>query len=87
MPYVTLDDVRDALPQVDITAISKPNEGQVDDFIVQVEGRVDAVLAGLNYLTPITSDVAVQQVREIVLIGVIAKVIVSCSSSAIAPIR
>lgn len=75
MAYLTLNDVRSAIPQVPITATSKPSEGQVDEFIETVEGIVDAVLTGIGYTTPVTGDYALRIVREIVMAGVLAKVL------------
>jgi hypothetical protein len=71
--YVTLERVREALPQVRLDATSKPNEGQVLRFIEAVSDYTDAALRGIGYAVPVVAAEALPVLQEIVLHGVIAK--------------
>lgn len=75
MAYVALLDVRAALPQLRLGPTDKPNEGQVGEFVEQVEAYVNSALKGIGYTVPIVSADAQPIVRELVLHGVISRVI------------
>jgi hypothetical protein len=73
MPYATLDDVRNLAPQIPISATSKPSDAQVDGFIASLERIVNASLANLGYVVPVTADESVAILRDMVSQGALAR--------------
>lgn len=74
--YVTVQNIKDALPQLRITASSKPTEAQVGEIIDVVESYVDASVAGLGFLTPVTATLSKKILRDMVTKEVSSRVIV-----------
>lgn len=53
MAYVTVQDIRDTIPQVQITDSSRPNLNEVTTLITMYETTLDGVLKSLGYTTPL----------------------------------
>ncbi len=53
MPYAQVSDVRGLAPHVPINAQSQPSEGEVSQWLKDVEKNLNAVLSSLGYETPI----------------------------------
>ena len=78
--YVNLDQVRSHLPQFQITNSSRPSSQQVQEFIDDLQDRVDSVLGNLGYdvpFNPVTYPDAVRILRGIILDGATSKILVS----------
>jgi hypothetical protein len=80
MPYATLEEVLDQAPQLKINAQSKPNTTDASKICVATDSYVNSVLKGLGYATPIdpaVSPKAFALIKDIVIQGVIAKILKS----------
>jgi len=80
MAYVTLEEVLDQAPQLKINAQSKPNTTDASKIVTMTENYVNSVLKGLGYTTPIDPTVspkAYAMIQDIVVQGVIAKILKS----------
>lgn len=75
MAYHTLDDVRGMAPQLQITPASKPSDGQVTQFIAEVEREMDAILINLGYTVPVIGLESVKLLRVIAGYGTLARVL------------
>lgn len=62
--YCSLDDVNALAPQVPFGPTSKPSADRVTALIAQVARRVDATLANLGYIVPISGEASLALVRE-----------------------
>jgi len=75
MAYTQVSDVRNAAPQIEVTAATKPSEGQVVGMITDVEREMNASLGHLGYDTPVTGTESVKICRDMVVHAVIAKIL------------
>ncbi len=75
MPYATLQDVKDAAPQLRITQTSKPDEADAQRIVTSVNDEVDGVCSGLGYTVPVTGTKSVAILKDIVVKGSIAKLL------------
>ena len=76
MPYVTIDgDVQPRMPQFQLTSTSKPSFTDASTFIADVEAEVDAALANLGYVTPITGEKSLAILKQWIAQGIIARIL------------
>jgi len=75
VPYCTVQDIRDLAPQIVIDNTSKPNTGQVAAMIDDVERELNAQLAHLGYVTPVTATTSAAILGDKVAHAVIARVL------------
>jgi hypothetical protein len=75
VPYCTVQDIRDLAPQIVIDNASKPNTGQVTAMIDDVERDLNAQLAHLGYVTPVTATTSVAILADKVAHAVVARVL------------
>jgi hypothetical protein len=54
MPYTSVSDVQGLAPSVPINNQSKPSDGDVRVWIADVERMLNASLAGIGYVVPVT---------------------------------
>lgn len=74
MAYATSEDVAALAPQLpSLTPTSKPSQPQVEAYVAATERQVDARLANLGYVVPITGEQSVAIVRDIVAHGALAR--------------
>jgi hypothetical protein len=73
--YCTPQDVRDLAPQLVIDNTSKPNTGQVTGMIEDVERELDAQLANLGYVTPVSAPISAAILKDKVAHAVVARVL------------
>lgn len=66
MPYATIDDVQQRMPQFLLTAVTKPTITQSQTFLDDSHAHLDAALSNLGYVIPVTGALSVAQVREAV---------------------
>ena len=85
MPYVTVGDVQALAPHVPIDAQSKPNAGQVAQWISDKELALNAVLSSAGYVTPITGAQSLAIVRPMIENAVMAMVMRSRPNPEIDP--
>jgi hypothetical protein len=74
MPYITVSDVVNAAPGIDISAQSRPNIGQVQGFIVERERDLDSTLSPY-FQTPITGTQSLALVKRVLKHQVLADVL------------
>lgn len=78
MAYVTIAEVEGRcaglMPAIDqsrtFTANSIPNVTHVGQYITQIEGELDAVLASLGIAVPLTATASINAIKNAVLFGV-----------------
>lgn len=78
MPYATIGDIRSILPQLQLTATSRPTEAEVQVYIDITEAELNGVLTSLGHTTPIvqaTSPLSFAMAREMVKQKVAAEVL------------
>lgn len=75
MAYATLQDIKDEVPNVPLSASSKPSESQIVAQIDLIESHVNSVLQSRGYTVPITGGPeSLKLLRKIVRHGVAAEV-------------
>lgn len=78
MAYVTLVDVKAAAPQIEFSGFTRPTEDDVNRWIAEVEGGLNAQLVNLGYVLPFnTTDnpLSIAILRDMVVHAVIARVL------------
>lgn len=75
MAYAAIEDVTGALPQLRISATSRPDETRVEAIIEEVEAEVNASIATLGFTTPVTASNSVRILKQIVLFEVTARIL------------
>lgn len=75
MPYATVTDVQNLAPHLPaFSSTSKPTLGQVQEFLTDVEGRLDASFGNLGYVVPIEGAKSLPLVKDMVAHGALARV-------------
>lgn len=74
--YVTVQNVKDSLPQLRINATSKPTESQVDDIIDVIESTLDSGLQGLGFTIPVSATLSKKILKDMVIKEVSSRVII-----------
>ena len=67
MAYATTQDIRDRAPQIQITETSKPSEATVTEWLDDVHQTLDAALATIGYVTPVTGPASMLVLRDMVV--------------------
>jgi hypothetical protein len=75
LPYVTINDVRNAAPQFRFGQNSRPGEAEINLIIQRVEASVDITFKSLGFETPITGPGSLLIVRKMVIDEVLAQTI------------
>ena len=73
MSYCAVSDIQRLAPQLMLGSTSRPSTTQVSDMIDDVGRLVDASLGNSGYVVPITGDVSLEIMRDIVAHGVVAR--------------
>jgi hypothetical protein len=73
MPYIDLEDVRSAAPQLRLSAQSRPSETEVRQIIGRVESELEGVLQSLGFTIPITGTNSIQIVKSMLVNEVVAQ--------------
>ena len=75
--YATVDKLKEAAPQLRISANSRPTEDEVQEILDEVEADLDIQLANLGYTTPITGPLSLRILRHMVVQETISRTIIS----------
>lgn len=75
MPYATLDNVQQRMPQFTLSAVTKPNAATAQVFLDDTEAQFESAMANLGYTIPITGTRSLKQCIEIISQGTIAKIL------------
>lgn len=78
MPYATVDNIRSKIPQLQLTATSRPTVEEVETLIILAGHELDAVIKSLGHTSPISeidSPLSFMMAREMVKTKVAAEVL------------
>jgi hypothetical protein len=83
MPYATIEDVQERMPQFQLTGVSKPSISTATTFLNDKQAEVDSALLNMGYVVPIAAidgvlladSKGMAQLKTLLCNGVIAMVL------------
>ena len=75
-----MTDVEKTIPQIAIGDTSVIGSDEVESYIEMVEAEINGILAGKNFVVPVTEENAVKVLRSLALPGVLYRIFVGLGS-------